>query len=86
MVGGDIPVSADAPAAFEQSSVSRSQISSAALDAAKDFSLFLKEIEQRDVGPVQNTRLSELLAAFDDLARDMRAASTEIRQLLSHSG
>jgi hypothetical protein len=52
---------------------------------ARDFSEFLREVQQREIGAENVYRLDLLLDQFQDLMQDMRRASADIRQLLNQA-
>ncbi|MCC6788948.1 MAG: hypothetical protein IT547_14035 [Hyphomonadaceae bacterium] len=50
---------------------------------ASEFSTLLTKIDQQELSADRSVQLSALLGTFDELVRDMQAASADIRRLLA---
>lgn len=83
MVGSDIAFGVDTSSAPVEHRIEATRLQPAAVaDLAGEFSTLLRRIDERKLEGDSAVQLGALLGAFDELVRDMRAASTEIRRLL----
>lgn len=84
MIGSDALNSAnDVGAPLEQSIEANRFRASDVASLASEFSSLLQRVDAEELSAERSVRLSALLGTFDELVRDMRAASADIRRLLA---
>lgn len=82
MIGSD--VLSDANGAPIEQRVDANRVRAADVSVlASEFSSLLQRIDEAPLDTERSVRLSALLGTFDELVRDMRAASADIRRLLA---
>lgn len=84
MVVSDASIGAMSASLAQEQRVEANRVqASDVAELASEFSALLSTISQQRLDAERSTRLSALLGTFDELVRDMREASADIRRLLA---
>lgn len=84
MIGSEALLSANEGNAPLEQRVEANRFRAADVSAlAREFSSLLTKVDQQQLSTDRSVQLSALLGTFDELVRDMQAASADIRRLLA---